>query len=369
MTRISDPGPIRILVIDDSAFNRRTITRILEEVPGIEVVGYAVNGEDGLRKTADLNPDLITLDLEMPRIDGFTFLRIIMQKKPTPIIVVSSLAEDEKVFKALELGAIDFVAKPTSRSDIQLFNIREDLIRKVLQCARTDMSKILRPMQQHAGPRPVLRKASSRSAAVTTSTALDSPHRLVLIGASTGGPTAVQQVLSVISADLPLMFAVSQHMPAGFTHAFAERLNKFCDLEVKEAATGDKMKPGCVLVAPGGHNLTFRRRGSDLFAQVVAPDPGQRYVPSVDAMFISAMEVTHSPAIGVVLTGMGNDGAQGVRRIKSGGGQVIAESEDSCVVFGMPREAIATGHVDAVLPLADIGAEIVRRGQLGLHVM
>jgi two-component system, chemotaxis family, protein-glutamate methylesterase/glutaminase len=361
MTRSPDHDPIRILVIDDSAFNRRTITRILEEIPGVKVIGYAVNGEDGLRKAADLAPDLITLDLEMPRIDGFTFLRIIMQKNPTPIIVVSSQAEDEKVFKALELGAVDFVAKPTSRSDSQLFNIREDLVGKVLQCARMDMSKILRPLSSPGQVRPVPRQPSLIAAPAGSA---DVPHRLVLIGASTGGPTAVQRVLTTISAEQPLMFAVSQHMPAGFTRAFAERLNKFCDLEVKEACTGDKMAPGRVLVAPGGHNLTFRRRSGELFAHVVSPEAGQRYVPSVDAMFISAMEMASLPTIGVVLTGMGNDGALGVRRIKRGGGQVIAESEDSCVVFGMPREAIATGDVDTVLPLSDIGAEIVRRGQL-----
>nr|WP_305041839.1 chemotaxis response regulator protein-glutamate methylesterase [Geoalkalibacter sp.] len=349
---------IRILVVDDSAYNRRTITRILEEIPGVVVVGYAVNGEEGLRKVADLKPDLITLDLEMPRIDGFTFLRIVMQKQPTPIIVVSSRSGDENVFKALELGAIDFVPKPTSRSDDQLFNIRDDLVRKVLFCARTDMGKIV---QRNASSNKVQSRSPAAAMQSVQRPALGAAG-LVLIGASTGGPPAVQSILTLFKSDVPLMFAVSQHMPAGFTRAFADRLNKFCELEVLEASTGDKLLPGRVLVAPGGHNLTFRRRGGDILAQVVEPGAGQIYLPSVDAMFASAAELPGVPLIGVVLTGMGNDGAEGVRHIKRRGGQLIAEAEDSCVVFGMPKEAIATGLVDSVLPLHGIGTEILRRG-------
>lgn len=352
-------APIRILVVDDSAYNRRTITRILEEIPGVVVVGYAVNGEEGLRKASDLRPDLITLDLEMPRIDGFTFLRIIMQKQPTPVIVVSSRAGDENVFKALELGAVEFVPKPTARSDSQLFDIRDDLVRKVLYCARTDMRKIV---QRNANsPRNQIRpRIFSRAAGEVQPS---SRNRLVLIGASTGGPPAIQNILAGIKGDCPLMFAVCQHMPAGFTRAFAERLNKFCELEVFEARSGDSLAPGRVLVAPGGKNLKFYRRAGEILAQVVDPEPGQLYLPSVDVMFSSAIEVAPVPVVAVVLTGMGNDGAQGVRRVKSAGGQVIAESEESCVVFGMPKEAIATGDVDRILPLADIGPEILRRGQ------
>ncbi|MDO3380044.1 protein-glutamate methylesterase/protein-glutamine glutaminase [Geoalkalibacter halelectricus] len=355
-------SPIRILVVDDSAYNRRTITRILEDIPGVQVVGYAVNGEEGLRKATDLRPDLITLDLEMPRIDGFTFLRIIMQKQPTPVIVVSSRSEDENVFKALELGAVEFVAKPTARSDVQLFDIREDLVRKVLYCARTDMRKILNRAGLPA--RVDKTRVSFQPTAAQGMGAAGS--RLVLIGASTGGPPAIQTILSAIKGGRSHMFAISQHMPAGFTRAFAERLNKFCELEVIEARSGDSLVPGRVLVAPGGKNLKFYRRAGELLAQVADPEPGQLYLPSVDTMFSSAMEVAPVPVIAVVLTGMGNDGAQGVRKVKAGGGQIIAEAEDSCVVFGMPKEAIATGQVDSILPLAEIGPEILRRSQIAL---
>ncbi len=350
-------GKIRVLVVDDSAFNRRTIIKILEAVPQVEIVGYAVDGEDGLRKVYDLKPDLITLDLEMPKIDGFTFLRIVMQNRPTPVIVISSQGEDENVFKALELGAFEFVAKPTARSDAQLFNIRDDLVHKVLAALRADMDKISLRSEGllKAQPRDPLRRSALRPDVRT-----GYPQGLVLIGSSTGGPPAVQSVLSQIPGNTPLMFAVSQHMPAEFTRAFAERLDRYCDLEVCEAKTGDLFKPGRVLVAPGGKNLLFRRGASGLVAHLADPDPAQRYVPSVDAMFLSAVQVCDQRLIAVVLTGMGNDGAAGVKAIKGHGGRAIAEAEDSCVVFGMPKEAIATGMIDAVVALDGIGAEILR---------
>ncbi len=351
---------IRVLVIDDSAYNRRTITRILEGIPQVSVVGYAVNGEEGLRKITDLKPDLVTLDLEMPRIDGFTLLRIVMQKQPTPIIVVSSKAGDDNVFKALELGAVDFVPKPTARSDNQLFNIRDDLIRKVLHCARTDMSKILR---RAVATTPARCQMGTSKVCPAKPLPADKPH-LVVIGSSTGGPPAVQAILSGMKKSYPLMFAVSQHMPGGFTRAFAERLNKFCDLEVIEAKTGDRLEVGRVLIAPGGKNLLFRRRAGALVAHVADPEPDQRYLPSVDAMFSSAAEYSPIPVLGVVLTGMGNDGSEGVTKIKQHGGQAIAEAEESCVVFGMPKAAIATGQIDAVHPLADICSAILCRCHL-----
>jgi len=346
---------VRVLVVDDSAYNRRTIIKLLEEIPGVTVVGYACNGEEGLRKFFDLQPDLVTLDLEMPRIDGFGFLRIVMQNRPTPVIVVSSLADDENVFKALELGAVDFVAKPTSRISPELVNIRDDLLAKVMETARTDMNKVLR--------RPSARDRIRESSAGPMPTLIPRSNGLgqIVIGASTGGPPALQSLLSSITDPLPLGIAISQHMPPVFTRAFAERLNKFCALEVKEGQTGDLMLPGRVLIAPGGKNLTFQVRAGNVIALVEDPPPNQRYTPSVDVMFKSASEVFGANLLGVVLTGMGNDGARGVERIKERGGQVLAESEESSVVFGMPKEAIATGKVDKVLPLSLMAGEVLRR--------
>ncbi len=348
---------VRVLVVDDSAYNRRTITKILEDIPGVEVVSYACNGEEGLRKVFDLKPDLITLDLEMPRMDGFAFLRIVMQNQPTPVIVVSARSEDENVFKALELGAVEFVAKPTPKVSPELINIREDLHRKVREIARTDMNKILkRPVadlqrSKNATPSALRKKTYAQRDGITQ----------VVIGASTGGPPALQTILSGIKEPIPVGFAIAQHMPPGFTKAFADRLNNFCALEIKEAQTGDIMAPGRVLLAPGGKNLRFQRDGDQIVAHVVEPDAGQRYVPGVDALFESAGKMFGKNLLAVVLTGMGNDGARGVIAAKNQGAQVLAEAEESSVVFGMPKEAIATGMVDKIVPLPKLCTEILRR--------
>ncbi len=344
--------PVRVLVIDDSAYNRRTIIKMLEEIPEVEVIAYASNGEEGLRKVIDLKPDLITLDLEMPRMDGFTFLRIVMQSRPTPIIIVSAKAEDENVFRALELGAAEFVAKPSARISPDLFNIQQDLVQKVREVVRMDMTKIIaRGIPANS---PALKPSPARKVSGSKS------FIQVVIGSSTGGPPALQAIFSAIREPIPVGFAISQHMPPGFTRAFAERLNKFTALEVREAESGDRVLPGLLLLAPGGKNLIFRRQGDEIFARVVDPAPTQRYVPSVDAMFNSASETFGEKTIGVVLTGMGNDGSSGVACIKENGGRVIAEAEESSVVFGMPKEAIATGCVDKIVPLPLISSEILR---------
>ncbi len=346
---------VRVLVVDDSAYNRRTIIKMLESVPGVKVVGYAYDGEEGLRKVFDLKPDLITLDLEMPRMDGFSFLRILMQNRPTPVIVVSARSEDDNVFKALEFGAVEFISKPTASVSPELFKIRDDLVRKVRQIARTDMQKILgRSGARAENPRDLAPRSLSR------------PDRgegaeVVMVGASTGGPPALQTIFSAVQQPIPVSFAISQHMPPGFTRAFAERLNKFSALEISEAKDGDIMRPGRVLVAPGGKNLLFHRQGDQVLARIAEPESTHRYIPSVDAMFTSASEVYGSKVLGVVLTGMGNDGADGVREIKNRSGQAIAEAEETSVVFGMPKEAIATGQVDKVVALPLVCREILRR--------
>ncbi len=348
---------VKVLVVDDSAYNRRTIIKMLESIPHVEVIGYACDGEEALRKVFDLKPDLVTLDLEMPRMDGFTFLRIIMRGRPTPVIVVSARSEDENVFKALEFGALEFVAKPSARISPELFNIRDDLVRKVRGVAHTDMRKVLQ--------RPVVAdNLTTNQVNVpplhSSSSAIPGMMTHVVIGSSTGGPPALQTIFSAIRDPISVGFAIAQHMPPGFTRAFAERMNKFSALTIREASNGDVMTPGTVLVAPGGKNLIFERRGTSIVANISDPPSDQRYIPSVDALFSSAAETFGSEALGVILTGMGNDGAQGVAKIKKAGGRIIAESEESSVVFGMPKEAIATGCVDRVVPLSLICGEIMR---------
>lgn len=345
-------GPVRVLVVDDSAYNRRTIIRFLEEMPGIKVLGYACNGEEGLRKAFDLKPDLITLDLEMPRMDGFSFLRILMQNRPTPVIVVSSRSGDEDVFRALDFGAVEFVSKPSAQISPELFSIKDDLIRKVQEVAGTDMQKVLQRSQTQ--------KLSVMRPSKTIKSHVDG-IRVVAIGSSTGGPPALQAIFSAIQHKPNVSFVIAQHMPPGFTKAFADRLNKFCSLDIKEAESGDKIEPGRVLIAPGGKNLTFRSRGNNVVAQITDPSPEQRYTPSADAMFLSASETFGPEVMAVVLTGMGNDGSRGVKLIKERGGQVLAEAEESSVVFGMPKEAIATGVVDRIVPLNGMCREIMRR--------
>lgn len=350
-------GKVRVLVIDDSAFNRRTIVKMLESLPNVEVIGYACDGEEGLRKVIDLSPDLITLDLEMPRMDGFTLLRIVMQKQPTPIIVVSSRSDDEDVFKALELGAVEFVPKPSSKVSPILMDIREELLAKVREVTAANLKNV---MARTRTATQISDKPPKRSVRINAFTdAVRQDFRMVVIGSSTGGPPALQNIFSAIQDEVPVAFAVAQHMPPDFTRAFAERLNRFSALKIREAENGDVVRPGEVLIAPGGKNLEFFPKGSDIIAKVSEPKGHQRYLPSVDTMFSSAAMIFGRRLLGVVLTGMGNDGAMGVHAIKQNGGSAFAEAEESCVVFGMPKEAIATGMVDQVIALPLICKEIL----------
>jgi len=351
---------LKVLVIDDSAFNRRTISRILEGLAEVEVAGYAVDGEEGIRRVLELKPDLVTLDIEMPRMDGFTFLRIIMANRPTPVIVVSSLGGDERVFKALELGAVDFIVKPTAGASDELNKIREDLHEKVRGIFNLNLSTVARrgtfhPEESSAlvevRPKPLFtpRRRTGKSVAV------------VAIGASTGGPPALQSIFRAFPGDLPFSLVISQHMPAGFTRAFADRLCRSSAVEVAEACDGDRVLPGRALIAPGGRNMVFQRGEDGVTVRIVDPEPGENYIPSVDRMFKSCAEVYGARTLGIVLTGMGNDGSAGVRAIKRAGGQVLSEAEESAVIFGMPRAAIATGLVDAVVPLDRMPDEIMMR--------
>jgi len=346
---------IRVVVIDDSAFNRRAIIRMLEAMPEVEVVGYATDGEEGIRKVIDLKPDLVTLDLEMPKMDGFTLLRIIMGYCPTPVIVISAKSEGEKVFRALELGAVDFVAKPTQGISEELLTISGDIQQKVRGVFSLNMAEIVRREKGASlAPRPVEVTKPVAAPARVLSCRLD----VVAIGSSTGGPPALQRILSSFREALPLAVVISQHMPAGFTRTFAERLNRLSVFEVKEASDGDSVRPGRVLIAPGGHNMVFERRNDSIVARILKPAAEDRYTPSVDAMLASCADVFGPRTLGVVLTGMGNDGSRGVRAVKGVGGQVLAEAENSAVVFGMPKEAIATGAVDKIVPLDRMAREI-----------
>jgi two-component system chemotaxis response regulator CheB len=351
---------ISVVVIDDSAFSRRTITKMLEGIKDIEVVGFATNGEEGIQKVATLKPDLVTIDLEMPKMDGFTLLRILTTRFSVPVIIISALSGADKVFKALELGALDFVAKPSRSASTDLLLIREDLQQKVLQIVHHKPRDIRRPSRPAATEEPVdtLRLFSIPSAPQQHS-AID----MVAIGSSTGGPPALQSIFSSFEHKLPFAVVVSQHMPAGFTKAFADRLNRSSSFDIKEAEDGDLVLPGRILIAPGGMNMVFEVCGGQVTTRIVPAAPSDRYVPSVDAMLESCAGIYQKRMIAVILTGMGNDGSKGVRAVHEQGGYVIAESDETAIVYGMPREAVATGLVDRVIPLQRVAGEILIKGE------
>jgi two-component system chemotaxis response regulator CheB len=350
-------GDVRVLVIDDSAFNRQTITSLLESHQGIRVVARAGDGDEGLKQVFAHAPDVITLDLEMPKMDGFTFLRILMSRRPTPVIVISSYARKENVFKALELGAIDFIAKPTQKISPELRDIEKDLVDKVLLITK------LKVVQLGERPAPPIIKGGA-TPAVSAEMPADAlaPRRIVAMGASTGGPPALQQLFSSLDGKLPMAVVVAQHMPAKFTQAFAERLDRASTMEVREAKHGDVLRAGLALVAPGAGTMTVLRMPDGSYrVKIEDARPEDRFVPSVDKLLESVAEAAGPDAVGVILTGMGGDGSKGMKAIKSRGGATIAEASETAVIFGMPEDAIKTGAVDEVLPLGQIAAAIARR--------
>jgi two-component system, chemotaxis family, protein-glutamate methylesterase/glutaminase len=346
---VKDQGPIRVLVIDDSAYSRRTIIRMLETSPLIQVVDWARDGEEALRKALQLRPDLVTLDLEMPRMDGFTFLRLLMAKRPTAVLVVSGRSGDDTVFKALELGAMDFVAKPTLRAAPELATIQEELIRKVHGTRQLRMDKVRDRVSQAPS---VVRPNEEHGAG---------PLRVIAIGSSTGGPAALMQIFSAFTEPPDCAFVISQHMPAGFTRGFAERLDRVTHVTAREARPGEALQAGVVLLAPGGNHLEFESRGGGTVTKLAPRVEEDKYAPSVDRMFVSAAKHFGQNLLAVVLTGMGDDGREGVTAVRQSGGNVIAESEETAVIFGMPQQAIRTGVVDAVLPLSEI-APVIQAG-------
>jgi two-component system chemotaxis response regulator CheB len=286
--------------------------------------------------------------------DGFTLLRIIMTACPTPVIVVSSHSEDERVFKALELGAVDFVAKPRRALSEQLLEIRDELQQKVGALLNINLQG-LKKRTQHVDPAESLPVKKVVKLPRSGNRKFDA----VAIGSSTGGPPALQKILLQMPADLPFTIFISQHMPSGFTRTFAERLNRMLPFEVKEAVDGDVVLPNQVLVAPGGVNMITVQMRDQVIVRLKAPTKDEKYVPSVNAMLNSVARVYGNRTLAVILTGMGNDGSIGVRKVKEAGGAVIAEAEDSSVVFGMPREAIATGVVDKIVHLDQMASKIL----------
>jgi len=338
------PKKIRVLVIDDSSAMRRLLSDILNSDPGIEVVGTAPDPFVARQKIKDLEPDVLTLDVEMPRMDGITFLGKLMSGHPMPVVMVSSLtqANCEVTLNALELGAVDFVAKPTFDTLSGIQQSAGELIAKIKSAA---FARVVQP-----------NLSKPRSALLLTSIRLT--NQLIAIGASTGGTEALRHVLMPLPASTPGIVIV-QHMPPGFTKSFANRLNSHCTIGVKEAEDGDSVLPGHALLAPGGYHMALVRSGTQVSVRVFDSEPVNLHRPSVDVLFNSCASLMGKNVTGVILTGMGDDGANGMKKMKDAGARTIAQDEASCVVFGMPKEAIARGGVDHILSLEDIPAKLV----------
>jgi two-component system chemotaxis response regulator CheB len=335
---------IRVLIVDDSSIVRQVLAKALSSDPDIEVVGSAPDPFIARDKIIELKPDVITLDVEMPRMDGVTFLRKLMKHFPLPVVMVSSLTQKgaETTMAALEAGAVEIVAKPVMEKH-NLAEITAELIDKVKAAAR---AKVRATNAHPAAARPAI------TAMVATT------NKVVAIGASTGGTEALKEVLSRMPPNSPGIVVV-QHMPETFTKAFAERLNGLSTISVKEASDGDSVTPGTCLIAPGNRHMLLRRSGSRYFVEVKDGPLMCRHRPSVEALFNSVAKTAGKNSIGVIMTGMGSDGAQGMLSMKQAGASTIAQDEESCIVFGMPKEAIKLGGVDKVVPLGKIPETIL----------
>jgi len=330
---------IKVFVVEDSIFMRNVISDIINSDPQLQVIDTARDGEEALSKLDYLEPDVITLDIEMPRMDGLSVLKQIMKRKPKPVIMLSALTKEGAIYtlKALEYGAVDYISKPSGNISLDLHTIKDEIISKIKMAASANLSKL-----------------KIKSINIEPCELADN---VVAMGASTGGPQALTYILASLPQSIPPILIV-QHMPEGFTRLFAERLDRLCKFRVKEAEEGDYISKELALIAPGGFHMTVSKTGRIILDRT-PPIHGVR--PAVDPTMTSVARSYRSRAIGVLLTGMGRDGAYGMRKIKEHGGVTIAQDEKTSVVFGMPKAAIDEGCVDVVLPLHKIPIEIMRR--------
>ncbi len=353
----------KVLVIDDSALIRSLLTEIINEQKDMEVVGAAPDPLVAREMIKQLNPDVLTLDVEMPKMDGLDFLEKLMRLRPMPVLMVSTLTErgSEITMRALELGAIDFVTKPKTSITSGMLEYTELITDKIRIASRARVATL----QRSARPQV------NGTVQASLKNPLISSEKLLIIGASTGGTEAIKSFLLQMPSDCPGIL-ITQHMPAGFTKSFADRLNSICKISVKEAIDGERVLPGHAYIAPGDQHLLLARSGANYVTKLSDAPPVSRHKPSVDVLFDSAAENAGKNAIGVIMTGMGKDGAAGMAKMKQAGAYNFAQDEASCVVFGMPKEAIAHGGVEEVLPLIDLPkavfAQLTASGSRALRV-
>ncbi len=367
----ADDNKIRILVVDDSAFMRKAISMMLESDPMIKVIGTARDGEEGIEKVRLLKPDLVTMDIEMPRMDGLTALREIMAKNPVPVMMISSITTEgaQATLDALDLGAVDFIPKQMSYVSLDIVKIRDELLAKIKDITRRKHILMARHRQRSFGA------LSGRGAGATVADPKGSPAppqtrrvsvvkrnhtvSIIAVGSSTGGPPALQTVIPKLPRNLPVGMVIAQHMPPTFTKSLADRLNQLSQVTVREAADRDPIEPGVVLIAPGGKHLTVKKQGIKAYASVSLQPADTLYHPCVDVLMNSVADSHGRGTMGVILTGMGNNGVIGLKNVKSKGGVVIAQDEATCVVYGMPRAAAEAGVVDHVVSIEDVAVEIL----------
>ena len=356
---------IKVMVVDDSALVRQAVTQAIAADPGIEVIATAQDPLFAIEKMKTLWPDVLVVDIEMPRMDGLTFLKKIMSEHPTPVIICSSLAEKgaQVTMEALAAGAFTIITKPKLGVKSFLQDSANDILTAIKSAARANMGAVRRmtgtPLAK--APAPKLSADAMLSSQHSGASMYGTTDRLVAIGTSTGGTQALEAVLTRLPAVCPGIVIV-QHMPEKFTALFADRLNSLCQLEVREAQNGDRVMPGRALIAPGGRHMMLKRSGAQYYVEVADGPLVNRHKPSVDVLFRSVAQVAGKNALGIIMTGMGDDGARGMKEMHDAGAQTVAEDESTCVVFGMPKEAIRLGGVDKVTPLDRIPQEIIAYG-------
>lgn len=340
---------VRVLIVDDSAYVRKVVAQMLGRSPFIEVVGTARDGEEALEMAAELDPDVITCDLNMPVMDGGAFVRAQMARRPVAIVIISIAAgAGEQVLAALDAGAVDFVQKPTALATERLMDMTEELIDKVKAAARAPRRAVA-ARAVTAPVQPAVRRG--------TSGAFD----IVVMGISTGGPQALKLIVPQLPADCPVPVAMVMHMPVGYTEMYAQKLNQMSPLHVVEAGEGQLVEAGMVFLAPAGRHLSFTRQDGAIRTHLDIRPLDTPHRPSVDALFQSAAEIYADRVLGVVMTGMGSDGREGAAWIKARGGCILTESEETCIVYGMPRSVVEAGLSDAVVPLDRIAQAIMER--------
>ncbi len=347
---------VKVLIVDDSAFMRNALSNMLSSDPEIQVIGKARDGVEGIELVEKLRPDIVTMDVEMPRMDGITALKHIMEKNPVPVIMVSSLTvEGAKVtLDALDLGAVDFIPKNLSDLSINIVKIREILLDKIKQIAKKGIVK--KRVRPSTAPVKHIEVPKSMPVRATGERRIN----LVSIGTSTGGPKALQEIIPKLPKDFPAPIVIAQHMPPNFTGPFAERLNQLSQITVKEAEEGEPLKNGVAYIAPGrGHMRVKRPRGIETVIAISENKEEFIYRPSVDALMSSVAEFFPGRALGVILTGMGNDGLKGLTALKKTGGRIFAQNEETCVVYGMPKAVVDAGIADKVLSIEEMAGEII----------